>query len=64
MILDDKQTDAEGITLELVWRNPSARVKAHLKASEKNNPYYRWAEHAIKIRARRSNWDAGNNWID
>ena len=65
MILDDEQNiGLQSLPLELVWRNPLARVRAHLRRREKSSPYCQWAEQATKIRARRSNWDASKNWAE
>ena len=63
MIIDDGQdTRAEVTSLEIRWRNPLSLVRAHLRAKERSNPYYGWAEQAKKIRARRANWDANHCW--
>jgi|GEM_PF-4596230 len=65
MMLDDEQhIGVQSLPLELVWRNPLARVRAHLRTREKNNPYCQWAEQATKIRARRSNWNTVKNWVE
>lgn len=54
MIHDDEQnTGLQSLSLELVWRNPLARLRAHLRTREKSNPYCQWAEQATRIRARR-----------
>ena len=47
---------------EIMWRNPLALVRAHLRAREQTDPYYKWADQAKKIRARRANWDANHSW--
>jgi len=58
MIIDDKQDiRAEVLPLEIIWRNPLALVRANLRAKERSNPYYGWAEQAKTIRARHANWD-------
>jgi hypothetical protein len=58
MIIDDEQDiRAEVLPLEIMWRNPLALVRANLRAKERSNPYYGWAEHARKIRTGRANWD-------
>ena len=63
MIIDDGQdTRAEVTPLEIRWRNPLSLVRAHLRAKERSNPYYGWAEQAKKIRTRRTNWDANHCW--
>jgi len=63
MIIDDEQGPrAEVMPLGVMWRNPLPLVRAHLRAEERSNPYYRWAEQAEKIRARRANWDANHCW--
>ena len=62
MIRDDKHDI--GLSLELVWRNPLARVRAQLRTREKDDPYCQWAQQASKIRARRSNWDGSKNWLE
>lgn len=55
MIIDDKQdVRAEVMPLEIMWRNPLPVMRAHLRAKERSNPYYGWAEQAKKIRARRA----------
>lgn len=59
MIIDDEgDTRAEVLPLEIMWRNPLPLVRAHLRANERSNPYYGWAEQAKKVRARRANWDS------
>ena len=61
MIICEKQEiGVEVMSLRIVWRNSLAPVQAHLRARQASNPYYRWAEQAIKIRARRANWDANH----
>ena len=63
MITNDEQDiRAEVMPLEVMWRNPLTLVWAHLRARERSDPYYRWAEQAQKIRARRANWDANHCW--
>jgi len=63
MITNDEQDiRAEVLLPEIMWRNPLAIVRAHLRAREWSDPYYRWAEQARKIRARRANWDANHWW--
>jgi hypothetical protein len=58
MIVDEEQEiGSQGMSLEVVWRNPLPRVGALLRTREENNPYCRLAEQASKIRVRRSNWD-------
>ena len=58
MNIDDEQdTGAEVLPLEIMWRNPHALVRANLRAKERSNPYYGWAEQAKKIRTGRANWD-------
>jgi len=52
----------EAMPLEIVWRNPLALVRAHLRVHESSSPYYGWAEQARKIRARRANWDVNHCW--
>jgi len=65
MMFDEEQdTTAPSSPLELVWRNPFARVRAHFRLREKNNPYCQWGKQARKIRARRLNWDEIRNWIE
>ena len=64
MAVDEKQElGAQGMSIQIVWRNQSASVRADLRARQQNNPYCRWAEQAGKIRARRSNWDAKHVWL-
>jgi hypothetical protein len=63
MAVDEKQAlAAQGMSIQIVWRNQSASVSANLRAKQQNDPYCRWAEQAGKIRARRSNWDAKHVW--
>jgi hypothetical protein len=63
MIIDDEQdTQAEVVPVEIMWRNPLSLARAHLRAKERSNPYYGWAEQAKKIRARRANWDVNHCW--
>ena len=58
MNIDDEQDiRAEVLPLEIMWRNPLALVRANLRAKERSNPYYGWAEQAKKIRTGRANWD-------
>jgi hypothetical protein len=64
MIVGEEQgIRAQGMSLEVVWRNPLSHVKASLRSRQASNPHCRWAEQASKIRARRSNWDANHIWI-
>jgi|CZKH01.1.fsa_nt_gi hypothetical protein len=64
MIVNEKQkSGAQGMYLEVVWRNPLSRVRASLRSRHASNPYCRWAEQASKIRARRANWDADHCWV-
>lgn len=56
MIVNEKQeigAQAQGMPLEVVWRNPRPRIRAYLKAREAKDPYCRWAEQSSKIRAQR-----------
>ena len=63
MIADEKQMiGPQGMSLEVVWRNPLVLVGVYLRAREASNPYYRWADQARDIRVRRSNWDARHTW--
>jgi hypothetical protein len=63
MITNDEQENrAEVMPLEIMWRNSLPFVGAHLRARERSDPYYTWAEQAKKIRARRANWDANHCW--
>ena len=63
MITNDEQDIREEVMVpEITWRNPLALVRAHLRAREWSDPYYKWAEQAEKIRARRANWDASRCW--
>ncbi len=57
---DDVRADV--MPLEIVWRNPSALVRAQLRVRESSNLYCGWSEQARKIRARRVNWDANHRW--
>ena len=51
----------EAMPLGIVFRNPLALVRAHLRVNESSSPYYGWAEQARKIRARRANWDVNHS---
>jgi hypothetical protein len=62
IISEEHEIRAEVTSLEVVWRNSLALVQADLRAKQASNPYYRWAEQATKIRARRANWDANHCW--
>jgi len=63
MLMNDEQNiRSVGMPLEIVWRNLQNLVQAQLKAREEEHPYYRWAEHARKIRARRSRWNLSHRW--
>jgi hypothetical protein len=65
MIADEEQDiRAPGMPLKLVWRNPFTDVRTHLKVRERSDFYCQWAEHASKIRARRSNWDDNHSWVE
>jgi hypothetical protein len=65
MIVDEEQEiGPQGMSFEVVWRNPLSKVRADLRAREMNNPYCRWVEQASRIRVRRSNWDTNNNWVE
>jgi hypothetical protein len=54
---EDQDIEAVGRPLEIVWRNPLNFVQAQLKARETSHPYYQWAHHGRKIRARGNRWD-------
>lgn len=62
IISEEHEIGSEVTSLEVVWRNSLGMVQAHLRAKQASNPYYRWAEQATKIRARRANWDANHCW--
>jgi hypothetical protein len=64
MIDKEQETRAQGMSLEVAWRNPLPHLRAHLRSRQENSPYCRWAEQAGKIRARRFNWDANHIWIE
>ena len=53
VINEEDNVRAEIMPLEITWRNPLALVRAPLRARERSNPNYGWAEQAKKIRARR-----------
>ncbi len=61
---EEQEILAQGMSLEVVWRNPLSHVRASLRARQASDLYCRWAEQASKIRARRSNWDTNNNWVE
>src|SRR5271165_4836745 len=64
MIVHDKQkSGAQDMSLEVVWRDSLSHVRASLRSRQASNPYYRRAEQAIKIRARRAHWDANRCWV-
>jgi hypothetical protein len=64
MMISQKQNDEpQVVALQVIWRNPLALVRARLRASQASDPYYRWAEQASKICARRANWDANHVWV-
>ncbi len=62
MICEEQEIELEITPLQVVWRNLHPLVRAHLRAKQASNPYYRWAEQAIKIRTRRANWKANHYW--
>jgi len=62
MIVDEQEIAAQVTPLEIVWRNPQTLIQAHLRVNEACRPYYKWAEQATKIRARRANWDVHHSW--
>ena len=62
IVIEKQESGAQGISLEVVWRNPLSHVRASLRSREASNPYCRLAEQASQIRARRSNWDADHCW--
>ena len=53
MIVNELEIRTWATLLEVVWRNPCARVKESLRAREANDPHCKWAEQGSKIRARR-----------
>ena len=61
---EEQKIGSQGMSLQIVWRNPRTYVRASLRARQTSDLYYRWAEQAKKIRARRSNWDTNNNWVE
>ena len=63
-MITDEENDVQAwvLLLQITWRNPLALVRAHLRAKERSNPYYGWAEQAKNIRARRANWDSNHCW--
>ena len=64
MAVNQKQElGAQDMSIQIVWRNQSASVRADLRARQLNNPYCQWAEQAGKIRARRFNWEAKHVWV-
>lgn len=52
------------MSLQVVRRNPLPLVREPLRTEQARNPYYRWAEQAIKIRVRRANWEANHCWVE
>jgi hypothetical protein len=57
---DEKDIRAEVMAPKIMWRNSLALVRAHLRAKERSDPYYKWADQAKNIRARRAHWDANH----
>lgn len=53
IVKEEQEIGAQGMPLEVVWRNQLPCVRAYLRAREANDPYCRWAEQGSKIRARR-----------
>ena len=65
MISNEQQKiSSQGMSLQIVWRNPRTHVRASLRARQASDLHCRWAEQASKILARRSNWDTNNNWVE
>ena len=62
MICDEQAIGVEVTSLQVEWRNPLALIQARLRAKQPSNLHYQWAEQAMKIRARRANWDANHCW--
>ncbi|MBZ5656197.1 MAG: hypothetical protein LAO56_13070 [Acidobacteriia bacterium] len=62
LAVDDHNMPSVSTPLEIVWRNPLNLVQEQLKAREESHPYYRWAEHARKIRARQAKWNVNHRW--
>jgi len=62
MVCQEQEIGVEAMSLRVVWRNSLPLVGARLRAKQASNPYYRWGEQAMKIRARRANWDANHCW--
>jgi len=50
MFVNEKQkSGAQGMSLEVVWRDPLPHVRASLRSRQASNPYCRWAEQASKV---------------
>ena len=64
IVIEEQETGAQGMSMEVVWRNPLPHVRASLRLRQASNPYCQWAEHASKIRARRSSSDANHILIE
>jgi hypothetical protein len=64
MVSENQESEAQGMSLEVVWRNPLPHVRASLRSRQASNPYCRWAEQASKIRAPRFSWEANHIWIE
>jgi hypothetical protein len=64
MISSEQQTISAPAYLQIVWRNPRAHVRASLRARQASDLHCQWAEQAGKIRARQSNWDTNDNWVE
>lgn len=64
MVSEKQESEGQGRSLEIVWRNPLPHIRASLRSRQASNPYCRWAEQASKIRVLRSSWDANHIWIE
>jgi len=60
----EQKIGSQGMSLQIVWRNPLTHVRASLRARQASDLHCQWAKQASKIRARRSTWDTNNNWIE
>jgi len=54
IVIEEQKSEAQGMSMEVVWRNPLPHVRASLRLRQASNPYCQWAEHASNIRARRA----------
>ena len=54
IVIEKQKSGAQGMSMEVVWRNPLPHVRASLRLRQATNPHCQWAEHASKLRSRRA----------